>query len=81
MSKSITIRVAEETYERYAERAKAEGTTVTALVTEAVERDPRLSDPASLLRAAEWARQHAAEFAAHFPDEEPPASRSGGRAA
>jgi predicted transcriptional regulator len=71
MSKSVTIRVPDEVHARLQARADADGTTVTAILTEAALRDPRLSDPASLIRAAEWARSHAAEFAEFFPDEEP----------
>ncbi|MBQ0890175.1 hypothetical protein KBZ94_35545 [Streptomyces sp. RM72] len=73
MSKTVTIRVPDEVHARLQERANQEGTTVTALLTEAAMRDPRLSSPASLARAAEWARRHAGEFAEAFPDEEPAA--------
>ncbi|WP_151770706.1 hypothetical protein [Streptomyces abyssomicinicus] len=71
MSKSVTIRVPDEVHARLQERASREGSTVTAILTEAALRDPRLSDPASLARAAVWVRQHAEEFAEAFPDEEP----------
>ncbi|MEY9873897.1 uncharacterized protein (DUF1778 family) [Streptacidiphilus sp. MAP12-33] len=39
MSKHITIRVDEEFHARLAARAAAEGTTITALVTEAARRE------------------------------------------
>ncbi|MFI8008240.1 hypothetical protein [Streptomyces sp. NPDC086010] len=73
MSKTVTIRVPDEVHARLQERANQEGTTVTALLTEAAMRDPRLSDPAALARAAEWVHRHAEEFAEAFPDEEPAA--------
>jgi predicted transcriptional regulator len=71
MAKTVTIRVPEEVHARLQARADADGTTVTAILTEAALRDPRLTDPTSLIRAAEWARDHAGEFAEFFPDEEP----------
>jgi N-acetylglucosamine kinase-like BadF-type ATPase len=71
MAKTVTIRVPEEVHALLQARAEADGTTVTTVLTDAALRDPRLSDPASLVRAAEWARARAAEFAEFFPDEEP----------
>jgi len=79
MSKTVSIRVSEEVHARLQERANREGTTVTALLTEAALRDPRLSDPASLVRAARWVSDHADEFAAAFPEEEPAARTTGAR--
>lgn len=70
MSKTITIRVSEEAYDRYRARAEAEGTTVTTLVTEAVERDPRL-DHGGVEATQGFMARYAAEFAAAFPEEEP----------
>ncbi|TDU01920.1 hypothetical protein EDD99_0302 [Streptomyces sp. 846.5] len=52
---------------------------MTALLTEAALRDPRLSDPASLVRAARWVDGHADEFAAAFPEQEPTARPAGTR--
>ena len=52
---------------------------MTALLTEAALRDPRLSDPASLVRAARWVDQHADEFARTFPEQEPVPRTSGAR--
>lgn len=71
MAKTVTIRVPEDVHALLQARAEADGTTVTALLTDAALRDPRLSDPTSLVGAAQWARDHAAEFAEFFPDEEP----------
>lgn len=71
--KTVTIRVPDEVHAQLKAQADREGTTVTALLTEAALRDPRLSDPASLVRAAQWVERHAAEFADAFPDEEPAA--------
>jgi predicted transcriptional regulator len=79
MSKTVSIRVSEEVHARLQERAGREGTTVTALLTEAALRDPRLSDPASLVRAARWVSDHADEFAAAFPEEEPSPRAAGTR--
>lgn len=79
MSKTVSIRVSEEVHARLQERASREGTTVTALLTEAALRDPRLSDPASLVRAARWVNTHADEFAEAFPDEEPTVHTTGTR--
>ncbi|MET8575622.1 ribbon-helix-helix protein, CopG family [Streptomyces sp. NPDC005012] len=80
MSKSVTIRVPDDVHARLQERAAREGSTVTAILTEAALRDPRLSDPASLARAAAWVRHHAQEFAEAFPEEEPAVGPRGGEA-
>jgi predicted transcriptional regulator len=77
MSKSVTIRVPDEVHARLQERAAREGSTVTAILTEAALRDPRLSDPSSLARAAAWVRHHTDEFAEAFPDEEPAGAAHG----
>ncbi|MEY9966743.1 putative transcriptional regulator [Streptacidiphilus sp. MAP12-16] len=69
MSKTVAIRIPDEVYEQLQARARAEGTTVTALVTEAAVRDPRLNQGAGA--AAAFLARHAAEFAESFPDEEP----------
>jgi hypothetical protein len=79
--KTVTLRVDEDTHALLQERANREGTTVTALLTEAALRDARLSDPASLIRAAAWVDAHAAEFAAAFPEEEISAITQAGAAA
>jgi hypothetical protein len=78
--KTITIRVSEETYDRWRRQAEQEGTTVTALVTEAVDRDPRLEHGGSEATAAFLAKYGAA-FAAAFPEEEPDADSGGMQAA
>jgi hypothetical protein len=78
--KTITIRVSDETHARWQRQAEQEGTTVTALVTEAVDRDPRLEHGGSEA-TAEFLAKYGAEFAAAFPEEEPDADHSAGRAA
>jgi hypothetical protein len=50
---------------------------VTALITQAAERDPRLDGGAAT--AAAFLAKHASEFAAAFPEEEP--DSASGRAA
>jgi len=77
MSKQINIRLDDDVHARLTARAAAEGTTVTALITEAAERDPRLDGGAATAQA--FLAKHAAEFAAAFPEEEP--DSSAGRAA
>ena len=72
MSKQINIRLDDEVHARLAARAAAEGTTVTALITEAAERDPRLDGGATTAQA--FLAKHTAEFAAAFPEEEPDSS-------
>jgi predicted transcriptional regulator len=77
MPKQISIRVDDDVHARLAARAAAEGTTVTALITEAAERDPRLDGGAAT--AAAFLARHASEFAEAFPEEEP--DSAAGRAA
>ncbi|GCD40438.1 hypothetical protein GKJPGBOP_00087 [Streptomyces paromomycinus] len=85
MSKPVTIRVPEELHAQLQERAEAEGTTVTALITEAARnavRDPRLESAADLFR--QFVAQNADAFDAAFPDDAPAgldAADSPGRAA
>ncbi|MGW3955430.1 hypothetical protein ACWEKM_31890 [Streptomyces sp. NPDC004752] len=80
-TEKITIRVSPETAERLKLRAEAERTTVTALLTEAAERDPRLELAAARFREL-MKSGLVDEFAAAFPDEEPDAAdHSGAKAA
>jgi predicted transcriptional regulator len=85
MSKSVTIRVPEELHAQLQEQAEAEGTTVTALITEAARnaaRDPRLDRAADVFRA--FVAANADAFDAAFPDDAPAqldASGHQGRAA
>ncbi|SFG98840.1 Ribbon-helix-helix protein, copG family [Streptomyces mirabilis] len=82
MSKSVTIRVPEELHAQLQERAEAEGTTVTALITEAAHnavRDPRLDSAADVFRA--FVADNAAAFDAAFPDDAPARLDASGRAA
>lgn len=82
MSKSVTIRVAEELHTLLQERAEAEGTTVTALITEAASdavRDPRLESAAEVFRA--FIDDNASAFDAAFPDDAPQQLDAPGRAA
>jgi predicted transcriptional regulator len=72
MSKTISIRVDDAVHARLAARAEAEGTTVTALITQAAERDPRLDGGADTARA--FLAAYATEFAQAFPEEEPDAT-------
>ncbi|MEE1931473.1 YlcI/YnfO family protein [Streptomyces sp. TRM 70351] len=72
MSKSVTIRVPEELHAQLQERAEAEGTTVTALITAAAHdavRDPRLESATEVFRA--FVDQAADAFDAAFPDDAP----------
>ncbi|WP_225102804.1 YlcI/YnfO family protein [Streptomyces sp. CoH27] len=72
MSKSVTIRVPEELHAQLQERAEAEGTTVTALITEAARnavRDPRLEGAAEIFR--KFVADNADAFDAAFPDDTP----------
>ncbi|MBJ3809161.1 ribbon-helix-helix domain-containing protein [Streptomyces flavofungini] len=72
MSKSVTIRVPEELHAQLQERADVEGTTVTALITEAARnavRDPRLEGAAAVFR--QFVAQNADAFDAAFPDDVP----------
>ena len=77
--KTINIRVDDETHARWQRRAEEEGTTVTALVTAAVERDPRL-EHGGAQATTEFLATYGAEFAAAYPEEEPDAD-SGARQA
>ncbi|WP_030372786.1 YlcI/YnfO family protein [Streptomyces rimosus] len=85
MSKPVTIRVPEELHAQLQERAEAEGTTVTALITEAARnavRDPRLDGAAEVFR--QFVAQNADAFDAAFPDDAPArldAADAAGRAA
>jgi hypothetical protein len=65
MSKHITIRVDEEFHARLAARAAAEGTTITALVTEVAKRELDADRQRSLDAAAEF---NTAENWAYFQD-------------
>lgn len=72
MSKPVTIRVPEELHALLQQRAEAEGTTVTALITEAARnavRDPRLESAAEVFRA--FVAGQADVFDAAFPDDAP----------
>lgn len=72
MSKPVTIRVPEELHAQLQERAAAEGTTVTALITEAARnavRDPRLEGAADVFR--QFVAENADAFDAAFPDDAP----------
>ncbi|MEV0095095.1 YlcI/YnfO family protein [Streptomyces sp. NPDC050738] len=71
-SKPVTIRVPEELHAQLQERAETEGTTVTALITEAANnavRDPRLEGAAEVFRA--FVADNADAFDAAFPDDAP----------
>ena len=65
MSKHITIRVDEEFHARLAARAAAEGTTITALVTEVAKRELDADRQRSLDAAAEF---NTAENWAYFQE-------------
>jgi hypothetical protein len=78
--KTITIRVSDETHARWQHQAEQEGVTVTALVTEAVDRDPRL-DHGGAEATADFLAKYGAEFAAAYPEEEPDAATGAGQAA
>jgi hypothetical protein len=78
--KTINIRVSDETHARWQRQAEQEGTTVTALVTDAVERDPRL-EHGGAEATAEFLAKYGAAFAARYPEEEPDAGTGAGRAA
>ncbi|MFD4866258.1 hypothetical protein [Streptomyces sp. NPDC058412] len=82
MSKTVTIRVEEQLHALLKERAEAEGTTVTALITRAAQdavRDPRLEEAATVFRA--FLAEHADAFDTAFPDESPARLDAPGRAA
>ncbi|GLF94963.1 YlcI/YnfO family protein [Streptomyces yaizuensis] len=72
MSKSVTIRVPEELYAQLRERADTEGTTVTALITEAARnavRDPRFEGAAEVFRR--FVSENADAFDTAFPEDAP----------
>ncbi|MFC9459968.1 YlcI/YnfO family protein [Streptomyces sp. NPDC056983] len=72
MSKSVTIRVPEELHTQLQELAEAEGTSVTALITEAARnavRDPRLEGAAEVFRS--YIAENADAFDAAFPGDAP----------
>ena len=72
MSKSVTVRVPEELHAQLQKLAETEGTTVTALITEAARkavRDPRLDDATAVFRA--FVAENADAFDAAFPDDAP----------
>ncbi|MFI0901146.1 toxin-antitoxin system HicB family antitoxin [Streptomyces sp. NPDC020983] len=74
MSKQVTIRVSEELHAELKQRAQAQGTTVTALITEAAHnavRDPRLDGAADAFRR--FVAENAADFDAAFPGDAPAA--------
>ncbi|MEV0375201.1 YlcI/YnfO family protein [Streptomyces sp. NPDC050636] len=82
MSKSVTIRVDDELHALLKERAEAEGTTVTALITQAAHdavRDPRLEGATATFRA--FIDSHADAFDQAFPDDAPGRLDAPGRAA
>jgi hypothetical protein len=70
MSKPVTIRVPDELHALLQERAEAEGTTVTALITRAAHaavRDPRLEGAAEVFRS--FVSDHADAFDQAFPED------------
>ncbi|MEC4020564.1 YlcI/YnfO family protein [Streptomyces sp. H27-D2] len=82
MSKSVTIRVDDQLHELLKERAEAEGSTVTALITQAAHdavRDPRLEGAADVFRA--FINDHADAFDQAFPEDAPARLDAPGRAA
>ncbi|MGW0395495.1 hypothetical protein ACWDYJ_32395 [Streptomyces sp. NPDC003042] len=82
MSKTVTIRVEEQLHALLKERAEAEGTTVTALITQAAQdavRDPRLEEAGEVFRA--FLADQADAFDKAFPDDAPARRDASGRAA
>ncbi|MFD9792738.1 hypothetical protein ACFWXK_17510 [Streptomyces sp. NPDC059070] len=82
MSKSVTIRVDDQLHALLKERAEAEGSTVTALVTQAAYdavRDPRLEGAAEVFRS--FIAEQGDAFDAAFPDDAPDQLDASGRAA
>ncbi|MFD6417991.1 ribbon-helix-helix protein, CopG family [Streptomyces sp. NPDC060194] len=81
MSKNISLRIPDEDYEALKRRAEAEHTTVSAVITALIRRDPRLYGAGARVRAD--IDRYGAEFATAFPDEEPdgPAGGRGTEAA
>ncbi|MFF3755429.1 YlcI/YnfO family protein [Streptomyces sp. NPDC002018] len=82
MSKSVTIRVDDALHALLKERAEAEGTTVSALITQAAHdavRAPRLEGAAAVFR--DFIDGAADAFDAAFPDDAPSRLDAPGRAA
>lgn len=83
--KPVTIRIPEDLHAQLQERAEAEGTSVTALITEAAHnavRDPRLEGAADVFR--QYVADNADAFDAAFPEDAPArldATQAPGRAA
>lgn len=72
MSKPVTIRVDDQLHALLKERAEAEGTTVTALITQAAHdavRDPRLTGAADVFQ--DFVAEYADAFDAAFPQDAP----------
>jgi hypothetical protein len=68
MSKNISLRIPDEDYDALKRRAEAEHTTVSAVITALIRRDPRLYGVGARVR--EDIARYGAEFAAAFPGEE-----------
>ncbi|MEU0375290.1 ribbon-helix-helix protein, CopG family [Streptomyces sp. NPDC006283] len=82
MSKPVTIRVDDALHALLKERAEAEGTTVTALITRAAHnavRDPRLEGAAEVFR--NFVNDHAGAFDQAFPEDAPSQLDASGQAA
>ncbi|MGY3676897.1 ribbon-helix-helix protein, CopG family [Streptomyces sp. TE33382] len=82
MSKPVTIRVDDQLHALLKERAEAEGTTVTALISRAAHdavRAPRLEGAAEIFR--DFLDTHGDAFDAAFPDDTPARMDAAGRAA
>ncbi|MFD9339433.1 hypothetical protein ACFWBF_34355 [Streptomyces sp. NPDC060028] len=82
MSKTVTIRVEEQLHALLKERAETEGTTVTALITQAAQdavRDPRLEEAAEVFRS--FLADQGDAFDKAFPDDAPSRLDASGRAA
>lgn len=82
MSKPVTIRVDDELHAALKQRAEAEGTTVTGLISRAAHdavRDPRLEGAAEVFRA--FVADNADAFDAAFPDDAPSRLDAPGQAA
>lgn len=80
--KPVTIRVDDELYTALKERAEAEGTTVTTLISQAAHdavRDPRLESAAEVFRA--FVADNADAFDAAFPGDAPSRLDAPGQAA
>lgn len=68
----ISLRIPDEDYDALKRRAEAEHTTVSAVITSLIRRDPRLYGAG--VRVREDIARYGAQFAEAFPDEEPDAS-------